>query len=248
MPKDLFSAQANLYAQFRPGYPKALYDHILSFVPQKGKAWDCATGNGQAAGELANYFTAVYATDISPSQLDEAIKRDNIFYSIASAEYTHFENDTFDLITIATAYHWINWELFKKEAFRVGKNECVVAAWTYYTLLTDDKNIQQVYNHFYKNITNPYWEKERQFVDDQYKTVAFDFEPLPDAHFETVVHWTKEQFKGYLGTWSAVQNYKKLKGHDPLLLIREDLDNYWSGTETKEFRFPLALLLGKVVK
>lgn len=248
MSKDLFSAQANLYAQFRPGYPKALYDHILSFVPQKGNAWDCATGNGQAAGELANYFTAVYATDISPAQLAAATKRDNIFYSVAPAEKTPFSDNMFDLITIATAYHWLDWSLFYKEATRVGKNGCIVAAWCYYSLFTGDTALQALYNHFYKGITSHYWEYERRYVDEKYETVRFDFVPLPTGSYETRVQWTKEQFKGYLGTWSAVQKYTAQQGHNPLTLIQEELYNLWPGEETKEFRFPLALLLGRIVK
>jgi hypothetical protein len=49
MPKDLFSNHASLYSKFRPSYPQELYDYVLSFVENRNKAWDCATGNGQVA-------------------------------------------------------------------------------------------------------------------------------------------------------------------------------------------------------
>jgi ubiquinone/menaquinone biosynthesis C-methylase UbiE len=75
MAKDLFSAHAKLYAQFRPTYPQSLFDHIISFVKDKNTAWDCATGNGQAAMVLANHFQTVWATDISEAQLSNAIRR-----------------------------------------------------------------------------------------------------------------------------------------------------------------------------
>jgi hypothetical protein len=52
MAKDLFSQQSKLYAQFRPSYPQELFDYILQFVKERGTAWDCATGNGQAASVL----------------------------------------------------------------------------------------------------------------------------------------------------------------------------------------------------
>ena len=32
MAKDLFSNQASLYAQYRPGYPHELYEYILQHV------------------------------------------------------------------------------------------------------------------------------------------------------------------------------------------------------------------------
>jgi len=56
MSKDLFSNQASTYARYRPVYPKELYNYILKFVTEKNMAWDCATGNGQAALALAPYF------------------------------------------------------------------------------------------------------------------------------------------------------------------------------------------------
>ena len=69
MTKDLFSRQSEVYARFRPSYPQDLYDYILQFVGEKNMAWDCATGNGQAALALAPFFSRVEATDISPEQI-----------------------------------------------------------------------------------------------------------------------------------------------------------------------------------
>ncbi|MEX0681015.1 MAG: hypothetical protein WD097_06500 [Balneolales bacterium] len=63
--KDNFSEQSNQYAEFRPLYPEELFDFLLSLVPDRYSAWDCGTGNGQVAGQLANYFDKVAATDIS---------------------------------------------------------------------------------------------------------------------------------------------------------------------------------------
>ena len=78
MAKDLFSNQASLYAQYRPGYPPGLFEYILQHVKNKQQAWDCATGNGQAAVELAKYFDKVMATDISEKQLHLAQPLENI--------------------------------------------------------------------------------------------------------------------------------------------------------------------------
>ena len=76
--KDLFSKQAATYAQFRPNYPDDLFDFILQNVDNKQIAWDCATGNGQAAKVLAPHFDKIYATDISQKQLDNAGQQDSL--------------------------------------------------------------------------------------------------------------------------------------------------------------------------
>ena len=107
MAKDLFSANASGYARYRPHYPTELFQYISGFVTDRTCAWDCATGNGQAAVVLADYFDKVEATDISQTQLQNAVLKHNIRYQVSAAEQTPFPDNSFDLITIATAYHWL---------------------------------------------------------------------------------------------------------------------------------------------
>ena len=78
--KDNFSKQSDLYSRFRPGYPRLLFDFLLPLVPDKKTAWDCGTGNGQVAVKLSLYFDEVYATDLSSAQIENADKKQNIFY------------------------------------------------------------------------------------------------------------------------------------------------------------------------
>ncbi len=248
MAKDLFSSNSNLYAQFRPHYPQGLFQYILSFVTENGTAWDCATGNGQAAAALADYFKTVNATDISEAQLNNAVKKDNIIYSKTSAENTPFRDDSFDLITVATAYHWFHHNAFFNEATRVGKNGCVVAVWTYTTLQTENEKLNALYQHFYNSITAPYWEPERRFVDEEYKTIPFDFKSLPLQPFYTRLQWNREQLSGYLSTWSAVQKYIKINGTSPLKLIEKELAAILPNDEIIKVAFPLSLRLGRIVK
>ena len=248
MPKDLFSEQSKNYSKFRPHYPKELFEYIISFVDEKEKAWDCATGNGQAATALANYFETVVATDISNQQLEQAIQKYNIIYQKAPAESTPFNENEFDLITIAQAYHWLNWKNFHQEATLVAKPGAVIAAWCYFSLHTEDEKLNDLYNHFYSKIIGDYWDAERKFVDEQYQTVDFDFAPLPEKQFTTEMEWTKEQFIGYLDSWSSVQKYKKINNTSPLFLITNDLNSLWNDEETKKVSFPIALRLGRIEK
>ncbi|HEC00646.1 MAG TPA: SAM-dependent methyltransferase, partial [Sphingomonadales bacterium] len=63
--KDHFSAQSWAYCKFRPSYPQELYSYLSGLCTNHGLAWDCATGNGQAARGLAKYFERVIANDAS---------------------------------------------------------------------------------------------------------------------------------------------------------------------------------------
>jgi hypothetical protein len=248
MAKDLFSGQSGTYALYRPSYPKELFEYILRFVEKRELAWDCATGNGQAAVVLSEYFDKVEATDISEMQLSNASDRHNIRYQVSPAEHTPFADNLFDLITVATAYHWFDWKIFYREASRVGKNNCVVAAWTYYSCLTEDEKVNEIYKHFYNDIIAAYWDPERRHVEQQYRTVDFDFDPLPVEKFQTDLEWSKEQFLGYLSSWSSVQHYIKKHQASPVELILEALNAIWPDEVSKKVSFPIAVKLGRVRK
>jgi ubiquinone/menaquinone biosynthesis C-methylase UbiE len=246
--KDLFSNQSDLYARYRPTYPKELYDHVLSFVKEKNTAWDCATGNGQAAVVLADNFKKVIATDISAAQIEKAIKKDNIEYLVCPAESTPFDENTFDFVTVAQAYHWIKWNEFKNEVTRVCKPGAVIAIWTYNRNKLGDKNIDDAVYSFYENVTKPYWDYERKYVEELYETVEFDYELLPVKRFETTLNWRREEMIGYISSWSAIQKYIKVNGHSPISIIEEELNKFWPEGEKKKISFPIYLKLGRVVK
>jgi ubiquinone/menaquinone biosynthesis C-methylase UbiE len=248
MAKDLFSNQADLYAKYRPAYPKELYDHILSFVNNKDTAWDCATGNGQAAVVLADHFKKVVATDISAPQINKAVRKENIEYLVCPAESTPFADNSFDLVTVAQAYHWLKWDAFKKEVTRVSKPGAVIAVWMYGGHRTDDSTINEISRNFYENITRPYWESERKYVDENYATADFDYELLPTKEFRIILQWNRKDWLGYISTWSAVQKYSKINGHSPIAIIDKKTKNLWPDDEVKKVIFPVYLKLGRVIK
>ena len=244
MSKDLFSAQANTYARYRPVYPAALFDHILQFVDEKDTAWDCATGNGQAALGLAPHFKKIIATDISKKQLSFAKHHPNIQYQISAAEHTNFPENLFNLIAVAQAYHWLDFVAFEKEVKRVAKKGAVIAVWGYNLFSTNDPTVDALMKKFYTEIVGPYWDKERKYVDDNYNSVPFNFTSLPTKQFFIKTEWTKDELIGYLNSWSSVQHFIDANKYNPLNDIISDLDLFWKGN--KAVFFPLFLKLGRV--
>ena len=248
MAKDLFSKQSDLYARYRPTYPKELYEYILSFVKEKNIAWDCATGNGQAAIVLADHFKKVIATDISAAQIEKATLKENIEYLVYPAESTPFEENTFDLVTVAQAYHWINWKEFKKEVMRVCKPGAIIAIWVYFRNMPGDNKVDDAIFSFHENVTKPYWDDARKFVEEKYSTVEFDYDLLPVKDFETTLNWEREDMIGYISSWSAIQKYIKVNGHSPIPLIEEEINELWPRGEVKKVVFPIYLKLGRILK
>lgn len=244
MSKDLFSGHSRQYAAFRPTYPQALYDFILKQVADSKIAWDCACGNGQVARDISPRFERVYATDHSASQIENAIRRDNIVYSVQPAEHTSFEDHQFDLITVGQALHWLNIPEFFNEARRVSKPGGIVAIWGY-SLLSIDSRIDPIINHFYTEVVGPYWDKERKLVDNRYATIKLPFEKIEVPPFEFSFDWTLEEFVGYISTWSSVQKYIKQNQVDPVEDLGEQIGRLWGGNR-KKVSFPLFVLMGRV--
>ncbi|NUY81171.1 class I SAM-dependent methyltransferase [Flavobacterium sp. MAH-1] len=241
--KDNFSAQATKYAQNRPQYPQALIDYIASFAQERGKALDLATGNGQVAHKLASKFETVFATDISQKQLDQAEKASNIIYKLERAEQTSFEDNTFDLITVAQAVHWFDFTVFYKEIYRILKPEGVFAILGY-GLFSTNERADAIISHFYRDIIGPYWDAERRYVEENYQTIPFPFKEIETITWTNDFEWTTGQLLGYLESWSATQHYKSKTGINPVDLVRGELSLVWEASD-KKVHFPLLLRVGR---
>ncbi len=208
---------------------------------------DVATGNGQVASAIAPYFTTVYGIDISQKQLDNAIQQENIIYKQETAEHTSFSDNQFDLITIAQAIHWFDFDAFYKEVYRILKPSGTIAVMGYGLLSTNSKT-DEVINRFYNNIIGGYWDSERKYIEEEYKTIPFPFDEIYiDKQFSNIFTWTFEQLMGYLETWSAVQHYIRQNGSNPLDIIKDDLKESWDKSD-KRVTFPLLLRMGRLEK
>lgn len=247
LPKDRFSTQANLYAQFRPTYPQELYDFIFQYVDKFENAWDCATGNGQVARILAQKFQQVEATDISQKQLDNAFQASNIHYQISQAEKTPFADATFDLITVGQAIHWFNFEAFYQEIKRIAKPNALLAFWGYGTLLIEEyPTLNQDFQHFYQEQIGSYWDGERGHIDQKYTTIPFPFESIPTPEFSMQYFWNFDQLEGYLNTWSSVQRYIQQNGSNPVTEFIQRCREKYTENLTFQVSFPIFLKAGKI--
>jgi ubiquinone/menaquinone biosynthesis C-methylase UbiE len=244
--KDNFSKQADAYAKYRPHYPQELFDFILAQVAQKENAWDCATGNGQTAKVLANYFKKVYATDISQKQIDNAQSASNISYSLQPAEQTGFSDNSFDLVTVSQALHWFNFDPFYKEVKRVARPGAVFASWSY-SLLYVSPEIDKPVRSFYTDTIGPYWDAERKHVDEEYRTIPFPFTEMKAPPFTMQYQWTIEELEGYLNTWSALQKFIAANQYNPVNELINQIRPL-AGNEKMTVLFPLHIRMGIIEK
>lgn len=229
----------------------------MGLVRYRNLAWDCATGNGQAAVFLSEHFEQVIASDASKEQIENAQPRDNIRYEVFPAEKTTLVDNSVDLITIAQALHWFDLDEFYKEVKRVLRKDDnggdtngsgVIAAWAYglHSISTEIDNITHL---LYEDILGSYWPKERKIVENKYHDISFPFQEIDMPVFQIELDWTLSELIGYLYTWSSVQKFIKKNNSDPIKQIYDDLAAAWGDKNTWHKRrrviWPIYIRVGR---
>ena len=243
--EDHFSGQSKQYAQYRPKYPDEMYAYLTSIAPGRSLAWDCGTGNGQAALGLANYFDRVHATDASAEQISHAYPHEKVDYHAEPAEHVSLHNSSVDLVTVAVAIHWFNFDEFYREVRRVLKSNGILAAWTYNSVEVSPE-IDPLIWHYYRDVVGEYWPERIRYLEQRYETIPFPFEEIIPPAFEMEIHWNLIQLAGFLDSWSATQRYRAQKGEHPLELIWDKLTAAWGDeNEPRLIRWPLHFRIGR---
>ncbi|ENX38270.1 class I SAM-dependent methyltransferase [Acinetobacter sp. NIPH 2100] len=239
--KDLFSEQSELYQQARPSYPQLLIKSVLMHLNHFERAWDCGAGSGQLTQLIAPYFQTVVATDLSQSQLDQAPAFANVEYLQQAAEQRAFPNQYFDLITVAQAIHWFDFEKFYAEVKRTLKVDGIFAVIGYGLLQLDDQDLNDRVLRLYRETLNSFWDAERRYIDEHYQTIPFPFDEIPMPQFQIELTWTGPQLWDYLNTWSALKHYQDQLHVSALT----DLQDILQIQKPIQVTFPVLLRVGR---
>ncbi|MBL9207130.1 MAG: class I SAM-dependent methyltransferase [Opitutaceae bacterium] len=243
---DHFSGVARSYADFRPTYPGALFDHLATLVPGTASVWDCATGSGQAAGALGARFARVTATDASQEQIASAEPHPNVTYRVALAEDSGLADASVNLVTVAQALHWFDLPRFYAEVKRVLAPQGVLAVWCYGITEVEGAALNAAVHTFYAQTLGPYWPPSRILVEKGYRTLPFPFAELPAPDFRMEVRWTLARLLGYFSTWSATTRYQKATGQNPVEPLGLELARHWGDAhQPRLVSWPVAMRLGR---
>ena len=241
-----YSSWAKLYFQSRPQYPAALFRDLAQLCEQRDRAWDCATGNGQAALALADHFASVVATDQSAQQLSQAPRHPRIQYFVAAAERSGLAPGSTDLVTVATAVHWFDLTEFYRELERVLRPGGVIAVWAYH-IAHLEAICGDLLWAFYQDVVSSYFSAGARLVDDRYAGIH-----LPGASIETGAYWMEANWNcnevlTFVRSWSGTQQYIKRHGNDPTDSLKHDLCRLFMNEEAKHLlRWPLYLKVSRL--
>ncbi len=103
----LFGQQAVAYDRFRPTYPDAVFDELLGPVPTGFDVLDVGCGTGIASRQMAQRGAKVLGVELA-SQMAEVARGHGVEVEVAAFEGWDAAGRTFDRVTSAQAWHWLD--------------------------------------------------------------------------------------------------------------------------------------------
>ena len=219
---------------------------------------DLACGSGQSTFELCGRYQRVVGVDISPAQLECAEEKakqlglqDDVEFVLGQASKLPIENESVDLLTCATAWHWLDPSTVFPEIDRVLKRPGVLAVYGYCT------PIVRHYDHCNKIIddflnTKCLWEdggpygNTREVCESHYKNIMLPY-PLVEKHeIEEECVMSLEGIRGMFESLHSHEAYCRKHPNntgleDMVLAMKKELHNGKMEFKLSEVTFTLAM-------
>jgi SAM-dependent methyltransferase len=129
---ESFGSVAEEYDRYRPALPAALADDLAAAAPER--VLDVACGTGRAARMLAGRGLSVLGVELD-ERMAEVARRHGIPVEVSPFETWDAAGRRFDLITCASAWHWIQPRAgADKAAELLGPGGLLARFWTYHVL------------------------------------------------------------------------------------------------------------------
>jgi ubiquinone/menaquinone biosynthesis C-methylase UbiE len=223
-----------------------LFAFIRSQAPSHHCAWDCGTGNGQAAVSLSKHFSKVLASDPSGEQIANAIPAENVYYSVQRAEQTDFANHSLEAVCVAQALHWFDFDAFFIEVRRVAAPGAIFTAWGY-----DWFSVSPAFDATFRasvlDVIEPYWAIQNQILWRGYADVQIPFPRIATPRFQIEAHWSLYELLAYVHSWSATRRCMSAIGSGFFESAHGELAPLWGAAESKRcISMPLHLVAGRV--
>jgi len=143
---------------------------------------------------------------------------------LRAEESLDLEEGQVDLITVAQAIHWFDLDAFFKCAQHDLSKNGILSIWGYGLLRCKDDSVNSAIEKFYSDIVGPYWDAERQHIDESYSRVDNSNFILIDQSldYSIDVQWSSVRLACYLSTWSGVKHYIEANNIDPVTTFFTD--------------------------
>ena len=213
-----FDTVASTYEKWRPGYTKELYEMLFDYIPinRSSKVVEVGIGGGQATLPILKRgcdLTAVECGEHFSELCREKFKGYSNFRVITNKfEFTDFENDTYDLVYSASAFHWVPEEIGYAKVFAMLKKGGAFARFANHPYRDKEnsalsKEIDEIYDNYYYKFHNRKREPLTEYSEEQAKGRAliaeeYGFTDIQYALFYRTRTFNAKEYITLLGTYS----------------------------------------------
>lgn len=183
-PLNRFSDRATDYQKYRPSYPAAAIDKILSNLgdPAQLIAADIGAGTGISSRLLSDRGVQVIAIEPNTAMSAQAEPDPRVEFRQATAEQTNLPDQSVDLVTCFQAFHWFDPEPTLREFRRILKSSGRLAlVWN--TRDLDDSFTHQ-YGELLRQVSNKHPALDLVFGRKETLPENSDFPTSEEHHFE----------------------------------------------------------------
>lgn len=213
-----FDTVAFTYEKLRPGYVEELYQTIFEYKPinNTNRVVEIGIGGGQATLPFLKTGSNLTAVDYGENFCElcrEKFKEYPNFSAVSGKfEDIDFNNNEYDLIYSASAFHWIPEEIGYKKVYSMLKDDGVFARFANHpyrdkgnTALSEE--IDEIYAEYYYKYHNKEREKLIEYSEEQAysrATIAekYGFTDIQYNLFYRTRTFSAKEYKMLLGTYS----------------------------------------------
>jgi len=189
------------YDKIRPEYPLELFDDIFKYseLTTSKSALEIGAGTGKATTPFLSAGYDVTAVEIGSNMANFLLKRFNghkrFNVVVSSFEDAVLQENSYNLIYAATAFHWVDAEIGCPKALRLLKDGGTIALFRYNAIAANgDKlydELQAIYEKYYYSyyISNfrPVKKSREDFEKKSEIYISYRFEDLKDYGFKDIL-------------------------------------------------------------
>lgn len=211
--KWTFNTEAKKYEKMRPGYINELYEDIFNYISinKTSNVVEVGIGGGQATLPMLKTGCKLTAVEYGPNLAELCRQKFKEYsnFSVVTKKFEDFEydNNTYDLIYSASAFHWIPEEIGYSKVFKMLKRGGVFARFANHPY--KDKKREEIHKALQKiyNVYMPGSQGEGEYSEDDAKIRAdiarkYGFVDISYQLYHRTRTFTAKEYILLLGTYS----------------------------------------------
>lgn len=240
--KNTFNQVSETYDKMRPTYVGELYQDIFNYkeINQKSNVLEIGIGSGQATPPILETGCSLTAIELGDKLAAFAMQKFKNYenFNVHNLAFEDFkaEDNSFDMIYSASAFHWIPEEIGYTKVYKMLKSGGIFARFANHP--SRDKEKQELHVAMQKlySIYMPKAKPAKEYTEEDAKNRAemskkYGFVDVTYKLYNRTRTFTSEEYIALLGTYSDHIALEESKRKEFFNKIKREIDNF-GGTIT----------------